>query len=112
MMALVVAFFVLSALADNRPTPHRVVSGPVLEFHPGRRIVVAVGASAEYEGMWHQVGLNGDTIYESQRLASAIDPVAIVPGLRVAVTYRCMPGGGHPGCAALRVRVLDEATPR
>jgi len=81
MAALVVAFVVLSALADSGPT-ERVVTGTVAEFQAGEWMLVT------NEAMSLPVALGETTAYEGRDQDSALDPAAIKPGVRVTVWYR------------------------
>jgi hypothetical protein len=107
MTALVVAFVVLSALADSTATVHHVVTGTVVKFEAGRSISVAVGATRRSVGMMIPVALSKTTIYERQQ-ASAIDPAAIRSGVPVTVEYSCN-AASRPGCVAAKVRVLTDS---
>jgi hypothetical protein len=73
--SLAVAFVVLSALADNRRSAQRVVTGTVAEVHTGAWMLVA------NEGMRLPVALVDATVYDG-------NPAAIRPGIRVTVRYR------------------------
>jgi hypothetical protein len=75
MASLVVAFVVLSVLADSGVSTQRIASGTVAEVHAGEWMLVA------NEGMRLPVALREKTAYEG-------NPAAITPGIRVTVWYR------------------------
>ena len=94
MASLVVAFVVLSVLADSGRTGRRVITGAVIEWQPGETITV-VNEQTDPRGV--QVVLR-DTLYDGR-------PGAIKPGVRVSVWYR---GVGERLPIADKVRVLNE----
>lgn len=93
---LIVAFVVLSALADRGASIQRVATGTVAEVHLGDWMLVTNGQ------MRLPVAVRATTAYEGNR-------AAIKPGVRVTVWYR---GVGESRPVADKVRVLrDAATP-
>jgi len=86
--ALVVAFVVLSMLADRTAT-QQVADGTVAAVYSGDWMLVTS------PGMRLPVALHSKTVYEG-------DPAAIKPGTRVTVWYR---GVGERRPVADRVRV-------
>jgi hypothetical protein len=90
---LVVAFVVLSALADRGASTQRVATGTVAEVHVGDWMLVA------NEHMRLPVAFGATTAYEG-------NPAVIKPGARVTVWYR---GVGERRLLADKVRVLSDA---
>ena len=86
---LVVAFVVLSMLADRSASTQRVATGTVAEVHAGDWMLVTD------PGMRLPVAFREKTIYEG-------DPAAIRPGARVTVWYR---GVGERRPVAYKVRL-------
>ena len=91
--ALIVAFVVLSVLADSGASKQRIAAGTVAEAHPGEWMLVA------NESMRLPVALGETAAYEG-------NPAAIKPGRRVTVWY----GGVAERRPADKVRLL-AATP-
>jgi hypothetical protein len=75
MASLVVAFVVLSVLADRGVSTQRIATGTVAEVHAGEWMLVA------NEGMRLPVALGETTAYEG-------NPASIKTGIRVTVLYR------------------------
>ena len=75
MALLVVAFVVLSVLADSGRATQRVQTGTVAEVHAGEWMLVTD------VGMRLPVALVEATVYDG-------NPAAITPGIRVTVWYR------------------------
>ena len=92
MASLVVAFVVLSVLADRGAT-QRVATGTVAEVHAGEWMLVA------NEHMRLPVALGETTVYEG-------NPAAIKPGIRVTVWYRSV---AERRPVADKVRILGDA---
>ena len=95
MASLVVAFVVLSVLADRGAT-QRIVTGTVGEFEACEWMSVANEKTAS---MGFRIALHETTDYEG--------PAAIRPGVRVTIWYRNV---GERHLVADRVRMLDAAT--
>ena len=95
MASLVVAFVVVSALAD-RGRVQRVVTGTVGAYVAGERITVA---NETTDPMGFQIALRDTTAYEG-------DPAAIKPGIRVTVWYR---SAAERRPLADKVRVVPHA---
>jgi invasion protein IalB len=91
---LVVAFVVLSVLADRSASTQRVTTGTVAEMHGDWMLVTNTGSRVP-------VAFREKTVYEG-------DSAAIKPGVRVTVWYR---GMGERRPVASKVRVLDERKP-
>jgi hypothetical protein len=91
---LVVAFVVVSAMADRGASAQRVATGTVAEVHIGNWMLVANGH------MRLPVAFGATTAYEG-------NPAVIKTGIRVTVWYR---GVGERRLVADRVRVLPDAT--
>ena len=91
---LVVAFVVLSAMADRGASAQHLATGTVAEVHVGSWMLVANGH------MRLPVAFGATTAYEG---SSAV----IEPGVRVTVWYR---GVGERRPVADKVRVLPDAT--
>jgi hypothetical protein len=92
MASLVVAFVVLSVLAD-RGASTQVATGTVAEIHAGEWMLVA------NEGMRLPVAFREKTAYEG-------DPAAIKTGIRVTVWYRYV---AERRPVADKVRMLADA---
>ena len=92
---LVVAFVVLSLLADRGAAGQRVITGTVTEWQVAELIAVA-NESTDPGGV--RIALR-ETVYER-------DPRAIKPGSRVTVWYRSV-GERHP--VADKVSVLPDS---
>lgn len=103
MSLLVVAFVVLSVLADRGAARLRVVTGTVVQFQAGEWMSVA---NETTDPMGFQIALRETTAYEGQEHGPAFDPAAIRPGVRVTVWYGSV-GGRRP--VADSVRVLKDA---
>lgn len=111
MGSLILAFLILSALADrigldglvtlwgilNGDTP-RVVTGTVTELHASEWMSVA----SDTNPIGFRIALRKTTVYEGS-------PAAIKSGARVTVWYRNV---GERHLVSDRVRVLSEAAPR
>jgi hypothetical protein len=95
MVSLVVAFVVLSALADRR-APQRIVTGTIREFEAGEWLSVAPYAT---DPKGFPIALREMTAYEGS-------PAAIKPGARVTVWYRSV---GERRFVADKVRVFADA---
>ena len=95
MASLVVAFVVLSALADRR-APQRIVTCTIREFQAGEWLSVATHTT---DPTGFPVTLRETTAYEGS-------PAAIKPGARVTVWYRSV---GERRFVADKVRVLADA---
>lgn len=93
--SIVVAFVVLSALADNGAT-QLVVTGTVAEMRAGQWMSVANEAT---DPLGFRITLGETTVYEGDR-------DAIKPGVRVTVRYRSV---GERRPVADEVRVLPES---
>jgi hypothetical protein len=91
----VVAFVVLSALADRR-APQRIVTGTIREFEAGEGLSVATHTT---DPMGFEIALRETTAYEGS-------PSAITRGARVTVWYRSI---GERRFVADKVRVLANA---
>lgn len=112
MGSLILAFLVLSAVADRigldalvtlwgvfDGNPQRTVTGTVTEFHADEWLSVApTGTNAR----GFRINLRETTTYEGV-------PAAIMPGARVTIWYRNI---GERHAVSDRVRVLAEAAPR
>jgi ABC-type metal ion transport system substrate-binding protein len=98
MASLIVAFVVLSALADRR-SPQRIVTGTTREFEAGQWLSVATHTT-DPKGV--PIALRETTAYEGS-------PAAIKPGARVTVWYRSV---GERRFVADKVRVLTDAATR
>ena len=94
MASLVVAFVVLSVLADRSVSTQRIASGPVAEMHAGEWMLVA------NEGMRLPVALQQKTAYEGS-------PAALTAGSRVTVWYRLV---AERRPVADKVRIHDDAS--
>jgi hypothetical protein len=94
MASLVVAFIVLSVLADRR-APQRIVTGTIREFEAGEWLSVAIYTT---DPTGFPIALR-ETAYEGS-------PAAIKPGARVTVWYRSV---GERRFVADKVRVLADA---
>ncbi|RPI55313.1 MAG: hypothetical protein EHM55_08285 [Acidobacteria bacterium] len=90
---LIVAFVVLSVLADSGRSPQRVATGTVAEVHARDWMLVA------NEGMRLPVALRETTTYDG-------NPAAIKAGIRVTVWYRSV---AERRPVADKVRVLADA---
>jgi hypothetical protein len=97
MASLVVAFIVLSVLAD-RSAPQRIVTGTIREFEAGEWLSVA---SYRTDPKGFPVALRETTAYEGS-------PPAIKTGARVTIWYRSV---GERRFVADKVRVLADAAP-
>ena len=103
--SLIVAFVVLSVLADGGATT-RVVTGTVVGFQADEWIAV-VNDQTDPGGL--RIALGETTTYESQRQSSALVPNAIRPGVSVTVWYRSV---AERRPVADKVRVLPNAATR
>jgi hypothetical protein len=92
MASLVVAFVVVSVLADRGASTQRIATGTVAEVHAGEWMLVA------NEGMRLPVALR-ETAYEG-------NPAAIKAGIRVTVWYRFV---AERRPLADKVRILGDA---
>jgi hypothetical protein len=97
MASLVVAFVVLSALAD-RHAPQRVVIGTIREYEAGEWLSVATHTT---DSKGFPIALRETTDYEGS-------PAAIKPGAHVTIWYR---GVGERRFVADRVRVALTRSP-
>jgi hypothetical protein len=95
MASLVVAFIVLSVLAD-RSAPQRIVTGTIREFEAGEWLSVATYRT---DPKGFPIALREMTAYEGS-------PAAIKPGARVTVWYRSV---GERRFVADKVRVFADA---
>ena len=95
-VSLVVAFVVVSALADRGGGVQRVVTGIVGEYVAGEWISVA---NETTDPMGFQIALRETTAYEG-------DPAVIKPGIRVTVWYR---SAAERRSLADKVRVFPDA---
>ena len=93
-IALVVAFVLLSLVADKGATGERIVTGTVTEWRPAEYLAVANSHSGPF-----RVSLR-KTLYER-------DTHDMHSGVRVTVWYRNV---GERNLVADRVRVLNAAT--
>ena len=91
--SLVVAFVVLSVLADNGASTQRIATGTITEVHAGEWMLVA------NERMRLPVALGEKTAYEG-------NPAAIKTGIRVTVWYRSV---AERRPVADMVRILGDA---
>ena len=96
MASLVVAFVVLSVLADRGASTQHIATGIVVEVHAGEWMLVA------NEGMRLPVALGETTAYEG-------DPGAIETGIRVTVWYRNV---AERRPVADKVRILGDVPAR
>jgi hypothetical protein len=97
--SLLIAFVVLSALAD-RHAPQRIVTGTIRQSEAGEWLSVAV---YERDPTGFQLALRETTAYERS-------PAAVKPGARVTIWYRSV---GERRFVADKVRVLvAPATPK
>jgi len=94
--SLVVAFVVLSVLADSGVSTQRIDTGVVAEVHAGEWMLVA------NEGMRLPVALSEMTAYEG-------DPDAIESGIGVTVWYRHV---AERRPVADKVRILGKVPAR
>ena len=112
MGSLILAFLMLSAVADRigldalvtlwgvlDGNPQRTVTGTVTEFHAGEWLSLAPMATV---GRGFRINLRDTTTYDGV-------PAAIMPGTRVTIWYRNI---GERHLVSDRVRVLAEAAPR
>jgi hypothetical protein len=112
MGSLILAFLMLSAVADRigldalvtlwgvvDGNPQRTVTGTVTEFHTGEWLSVATVAT---DTRGFRINLRDTTTYEGV-------PTVFMPGARVTVWYRNI---GERHWVSDRVRVLAEAAPR
>jgi hypothetical protein len=97
MASLVVAFIVLSVLAD-RSAPQRIVTGTIREFEAGEWLSVA---TYKTDPKGFPIALRETTAYEGS-------PTAIKTGARVTIWYRSV---GERRFVADKVRVLSDAAP-
>ena len=97
MASLVVAFVVLSALADRR-APQRIVTGTIRESEAGEWLSVATHTT---DPKGFQIALRETTGYDGS-------PAAIKPGARVTIWYRSV---GERRFVADKVRVFVDAEP-
>jgi hypothetical protein len=95
MASLVVAFVVLSVLADSGAS-QRIVTGTVGEFEAGESMSVA------NDGMYVRIALREATVYGGS-------PAAIKPGVRVTVWCRSV---AERRPVADKVRVLPDIATR
>jgi hypothetical protein len=102
--SLIVAFVVLSVLADGNATTH-IVTGTVAGFQAGEWISVVNDQTGP---VGHPIALRDTTVYEGRDHHSALVPV-IKPGVRVTVWYRNVSERRH---VADKVRVLPNAATR
>ena len=93
MASLVVAFVVLSVLADRGASTQHIATGTVAEVHTGEWMLVA------NQGMTLPVALRETTVYEG-------NPAAIKTGIRVTVWYRLV---AERRPLADKVRILGDA---
>jgi hypothetical protein len=93
MASLVVAFVVLSVLADSGASTQRIATGTVTEVHPGEWMLVA------NQGSRIPVAFREKTAYEG-------NPAAIKTGIRVTVWYRHV---AERRPVADKVRILEDA---
>jgi hypothetical protein len=104
--SLVVAFVVLSALADRGGATQRIITGKVAEVQAGEWMVVA-SEMTDPGGI--QIVLGATTVYEAREHDAVLDSLVMRPGVRATIWYR-RTGERHP--VADRVRVLpDTAIP-
>jgi hypothetical protein len=95
MASLIVAFIVLSALAD-RGAPQRIVTGTIREFEAGKWLSIATSMA---DPIGFQIALRETTAYEGRR-------AAIKACARVTIWYRSI---GERRFVADKVRVLADA---
>ena len=96
--SLVVAFVVLSALAD-RHAPQRIVTGTIRESEAGEWLSVAT----------HTMDPKGFPIALRKKTGYEGSPAAIKPGARVTIWYRSV---GERRFVADKVRVLPDSATR
>jgi hypothetical protein len=94
LIASLVAFVVVSALADSGGAEPHVITGTVTEWQVGESIAVA---NEQTDPGGFPVALR-ETAYEG-------DPAVIKPGVRVTVWFRSV---GELRLVADKVRVLNE----
>jgi hypothetical protein len=97
MASLVVAFILLSVLAD-RGAPQRTVTGTIREFEAGEWLSIAIYGT---DPKGFPIALRETTAYEGS-------PIAIKTGARVTIWYRSI---GERRFVADKVRVLADAAP-
>jgi hypothetical protein len=98
MASLVVAFILLSVLAD-RSAPQRIVTGTIREFEAGEWLSIAIYRT---DPKGFPIALSETTAYEGS-------PTAIKTGARVAIWYRSV---GERRFVADKVRVLPDLATR
>jgi hypothetical protein len=101
--SLVIAFVVLSILADHGdPTPG-VVTGTVLNFQQSEWISV-IRDQMDPEGL--QIALRNTTIFEDRERDATLHDEFVRPGVRVTIWYKLV-GERRPVAARVRVLAAD-----